>query len=72
MLNHTYVYLGIPNVEHKRDGPMTCLTFLSIEVHSVAFQLIGTRLSWDDRKVSHRRGLEFLLGFLNHACKIVQ
>ena len=31
--------LGVPIADHKRDGPTTCLTFLGIEVDTLAGQL---------------------------------
>ena len=38
-LNKTFAGLGVPIADHKGDGPMTCLTFLGIEVDTVASQL---------------------------------
>ena len=75
-------WLAIPIAEHKREGPTTCLTFLGIEVDTLAGQLRLpddklTRLltlleEWGDRKVCERRELESLIGVLNHACKVVR
>ena len=31
--------LGVPIAEHKRDGPMSCLTYLGIEIDTLAGQL---------------------------------
>lgn len=39
ILNQACRALGVPLAEHKRDGPTTCLTFLGIEVDTVAGQL---------------------------------
>ena len=39
ILNRESQALGIPTADHKRDGPMTCLTFLRIEVDTIAGQL---------------------------------
>ena len=82
ILNRTYAELGVPISEHKRDGPTTCLTYLGIEVDTVASQLrlpqgklqrLQTLLSeWGDRKVCESRQLESLIGTLNHACKVVR
>ena len=73
--------LGVPLAEHKREGPTTCLTFLGIEVDTVASQLrlpqdklclLRSLLEvWRDRKVCERRELESLVGLLHHACKVV-
>ena len=38
-LNYTCAELGVPIAEHKREGPVTCQTFLGIEVDTVAIQL---------------------------------
>ena len=82
ILSRTCAELGVPIAEHKRDGPTTCLTYLGIEVDTVASQLrlpqgklqrLQTLLSeWGDRKVCERRQLESLIGTLNHACKVVR
>ena len=74
--------LGVPTAEHKRDGPTTCLTFLGIEVDTLAGELrlptdklqrLQTMLhEWGDRKACSRRELESLVGLLNHACKVVR
>ena len=81
-LNRTCRELGVPIAEHKRDSPTTCLTYLGIEIDSVASQLrlpqeklerLNTLLTeWGDRKVCERRQLESLVGTLNHACKVVR
>ena len=73
---------GIPIAEHKRDGPTTCLTFLAIEIDTIAAQLrlpadkLGHLqtfpTNWGDRKACSRRELESLIGLLNHACKVVR
>ena len=74
--------LGVPIAEHKRDGPTTCLTFLGIEIDTVAGELrlrpeklqrLQALLeSWGDRRVCSRKELESLVGLLNHACKVVR
>ena len=38
-LNRTCATLGVLIAEHKREGPTTCLTYLGIEVDTVASQL---------------------------------
>ena len=74
--------LGVPIAAHKREGPATCLTFLGIEVDTMASQLRLPRdkllrlqaqlAEWGDRRVCERRDLESLIGTLNHACKVVR
>ena len=39
ILNEACAYLSVPIADHKRDGPTTCLTFLGIEVDTMAGQL---------------------------------
>lgn len=82
ILNRECTALGIPIADHKRDGPTTCLTFLGIEVDTVAGQLrlpaeklqrLKTLLrEWGNRKSCRRKELESLIGLLNHACKVVR
>ena len=74
--------LGVPLAMHKCEGPLTCLVFLGIEIDTIrgTLKLPGERLQrlqallqgWGDRKVCIRRGLESLIGILNHACKVVK
>ena len=81
-LNVAFSSLGVPLAEHKRDGPTTCLTYLGIEVHTVAGQLrlpaeklerLRTLLQeWGDRKVCQQCELESLIGVLSHAAKVVR
>ena len=82
ILNRECQDLGIPIAEHKRDGPTTCLTFLGIEIDTMAGQLRLpiTKLhrlqsllrSWGEKKSCYRKELESLIGLLNHACKVVR
>ena len=39
ILNRECRALGVPIADHKRDGPATCLTYLGIEVDTLAGQL---------------------------------
>ena len=71
--------LGVPIAAHKCEGPITCLTFLGIEIDTVAGQLHlpKDRLqmllsSWGDCKHCSRKELESFVGLLNHACKVVR
>jgi hypothetical protein len=82
IIDQTCNRLGVPMAAHKREGPTTRLTYLGIEVDTVAGQLrlpseklhrLQTLLrEWGDRKVCTRRELESLIGTLNHACKVVR
>ena len=82
ILDESCTFLGILLASHKRDGPMTCLTFLGIEVDTVAaeLRLPGDKLQrlctllqqWADRKTCSRRELESLVNLLNHACKVIR
>ena len=71
--------LGVPLATHKLVGPTTCLTFLGIEIDTLAMELrlpqkklnsgLKDLLSkWQFKKVCSREKLESLLGHLNHAC----
>ena len=81
-LMHVAGTLGIPIASHKTEGPATSLTFLGIEVDTVAGELRLPRdklqrlkdllVQWGNRKVCTRKELESLIGLLNHACKVVR
>ena len=70
--------LGVPVASHKCVGPLTCITFLGIEVDTVALELRlpGEKLEklrqlitdWQGRKSD----LESLTGHLCRACKVVR
>lgn len=74
--------LGIPLSIRKEEGPTTCLTFLGIEVDTLAgeLRLPAEKLQrlqallqeWGDRRSCIRKDLESLIGLLNHACKVVR
>ena len=74
--------LGVPLSEEKLEGPGTVLTFLGIELDSDKRQLrlpkeklqrlLGTVLSWQDKKVCTKRELLSLIGQLQHACRVVR
>ena len=82
ILNRECTALGIPIADHKRDGPTTCLTFLGIEVDTIAGELRlpsdkmqrlkQLLLEWGNKKSCRRKELESLIGLLNHACKVVR
>ena len=74
--------LGVPLATHKTEGPTTCLSFLGIELDTVAgelrlptgklHRLQALLQEWEPRKVCTRKDLESLIGLLNHACKVVR
>eukprot|EP00731_Ephydatia_muelleri_P017226 Em0010g324a len=74
--------LGVPLAAGKCEGPTSCLTFLGIELDTVAWSLRlpadkltrikATLLDWNDRKACRRIELESLIGLLQHACKVVK
>ena len=74
--------LGFQVAPEKVEGPSTCLTFLGIEIDTVAYEvrLPSSKLSrlqellneWLSRRSSTRRQLQSLLGYLNHAATVVR
>ena len=74
--------LGVPLAAHKSVGPTTCLTFLGIEIDTLAMELRLPRdklnrlkdllAEWQFKKVCSREMLESLLGHLNHASSVVR
>ena len=82
VISHFCSLLGVPLAKDKCEGPTTCLTYLGIEVDSVAFQLrlpqdkLG-RLSatveeWSSKKSCTKRDLSSLVGQLHHAASVVK
>ncbi len=78
----TFDRLGVPVALPKLEGPTTTLTFLGIEIDSMALQLRlpQTKLqelralvaSWKERRSCRRKELESLTGKLQHACTVVK
>ena len=74
--------LGVPVAVDKCEGPAVCLTFLGIEIDSIAMEirlpaeklqaLRVTLRSWRGRKACTKRELLSLIGRLGHACKVVK
>ena len=74
--------LGVPVAAHKTEGPSTCLTFLGIQIDSVAMQLSlppdklsqirGLVLSWRSKRAATKQELQSLIGHLSHAATVVQ
>ena len=73
---------GMPIEFDKSEGPTTALTFLGIELDTVALelhlplskleQLKSTLSVWRGRKACTKRELLSLIGLLSHACKVVR
>ena len=73
---------GLPVEPDKDEGPATTITFLGMELDSVALeirlpqeklsQLKAVLASWRGRKVCRKRDLLSLIGLLSHACKAVR
>ncbi len=74
--------LGVPVATQKLEGPTTVLTFLGIEVDTVAMQLrlpqeklVELRelvASWRNRQLCIKKELQSLTGKLQHACSVVK
>ena len=74
--------LGFPIASHKLEGPSSSLSFLGIQVDTVAGSLSLppdkiARLSalikgWQGRKCCRKRELLSLIGQLQHACRVVR
>lgn len=82
VLESTFQELGIPLEPSKLEGPSTCLTFLGIEVDTIAQQLRLpaeklARLQAElnramGRRSMTKRELQSLTGLLQHATKVVR
>ena len=74
--------LGAPLAMDKLEGPSHCITFLGIEIDTVAGvlrlppdKLIRLRKAlqqWSSRRACERRELESLIGTLQHACRVIK
>ena len=74
--------LGVPLAADKMEGPSPCLTFLGIEMDTEegvlrlpAEKLVRVRdalARWSTRRTCRRRELEYLVGTLQHACRVVK
>ena len=73
--------LGIPLHPDKLEGPSTCLTILGIELDSLNLQarlpqdkfdrITALLEDWSQKRWCKRKGLESLVGHLQHACQDV-
>ena len=74
--------LGVPLATEKLVGPTTRLTFLGIEIDSLALELRlptaklealrETISAWQGKKCCSKRDMLSLIGQLSHACKVVR
>ena len=78
----TCACLGVPLETEKREGPATVITFLGLELDTMAFtirlpvdklrRLRGLLGTWSNRKAIQKRDLLSLIGYLQHAAKAVR
>lgn len=81
-LSHIFEQLGILIAPEKTEGPVTCLSFLGLELDSLAMEirlppsklraLQALITQWIDKQSCSRRHLESLIGSLHHACCVVR
>lgn len=81
-LSDLFQQLGVPVAQDKTEGPSPVLTFLGIEIDTVAMEVrlpreklqsLQTLLGeWVEKRSCCRRELESLLGSLGHACCVVK
>ena len=75
-------FLGVPLAPEKVCGPSTCITFLGIEIDSIAHvirlpadkfsALLALLTSWQDKHSCTKRELLTLIGHLSFAAKVVK
>ena len=78
----TFSQLGLLIAENKLESPSMCLTFLGLELDSVALEMRlprdkladvqRTTSEWAGRRSCRKRELESLVGKLSHAARVVQ
>ena len=81
-LESTCRELGVPLAVAKCVAPTTQLTFLGIEINSIAgsirlpldklSRIQASLCAWGDKETCRRRELGSLIGLLHHACKVVR
>ena len=74
--------LGMPVATHKTEGPSSQLTFLGIQIDTVAMQLSLDKaklarisalvFSWRSKRSASKQELQSLIGHLSHAATVVQ
>ena len=77
-----FARLGLPTAPSKTVGPVTCLTFLGIEIDSCSQQLRlpaaklnrlrATLGQWSRKRSASKHELQVLLGLLGHAATVVR
>jgi hypothetical protein len=82
MVLETCGELGVPIADDKTEGPATCITFLGIEMDTIAMvlrlppyklqRLQQEIQQWCQRKFCTKKELQSLAGSLQHACKVVR
>ena len=81
-LIRVYKQLGVPLAPEKQDGPTTSIVVLGILIDTIKQELrvlpekLDRLLSmveqWGKIKACTRQELEFLIGTLHHACKVIR
>ena len=74
--------LGVPTAPQKMEGPSTTITFLGIELDSIALtarlppeklqRLVQILQEWGDRRRCTKRELLSLIGILQHAATVIR
>ena len=82
LMSHMCRRLGVPLAQDKCEGPTTCLTFLGIEVDSVALELRlperklaelwAVLAEWRSGTSRTKKDLDSLAGKLQHAATVVR
>ena len=82
VMRETCEEVGLPTEPEKDEGPATTISFLGLELDTVALETrlpedkltrLRAELSkWRDRKACRKRELLSLIGSLSHACKAVR
>ena len=82
IMHKTCKEVGLPTEPEKDDGPATSISFLGIELDTVALEIhlpaeklerLRTELGkWRGKKTCRKRDLLSLISVLSHACKAVK
>ena len=82
IMHETCEEVGLPAEPEKDEGPATSISFLGIELDTVALEIrlpaeklerLRTELGkWRGKKACRKRDLLSLIGVLSHACKAVK
>lgn len=72
---------GIPLHPDKFEGPATCITVLGIELDTIKLQarlpkekfdlIMSLLMAWSHKRYCIRKDLESLIGYLQHACRVI-